>query len=280
MAFGLPAFFGRKTKSIVPPGVDVTTITDISGSMGQFAEFITSSLLYEALETALAAELIGTEPTTPNKYSFCVGGDQNDNTLLAITREIAVTGNFQVWALGSDVISQNVVYPIYNVSGSGNEDMALSTNLVSDNDREYNPLNARIIIAGSDEQSGQVNTFAPAPAYPQRYVGVHSANLTINETPGLTPQPAGTLVGFVYTTSSEGVAIYIDATTINYRDSMPTSSFIASPSKSSQTQECLDQCEATNGALYNIQFFNTADRYALLGESLGSVLGKYLYSVI
>ena len=278
MTFGLPAFFGVKARTIVPPGLDVTSITDISGSMGPYAAFITSAALYEALELALDSEGIGTLPATPNKYSFCVGGDFSTNTLPLITRNVNVNGVSQLWALGSDVTAQTVVYPAYNVGGGGNEDMALSTNLVSNNNRTYNLQNERIIISGSDEQSGQQNTFDPTPLYSQRYVGIHDAILTIQENPSLTPIPTGTLVGFVYTTASQGVAIYIDGSTINYRDSMPTSVFGAFPSGGT-TQICLDQCKNTNGALYNISYFTNSARYALLGESLGSVLGKYLYSI-
>jgi len=278
MTFGLPAFFGVKARTIVPPGLDVTSITDISGSMGPYAAFITSAALYEALELALDAEGIGTLPATPNKYSFCVGGDFFTNTLPLITRNVNVNGVSQLWALGSDVTAQTVTYPTYNVGGGNNEDMALSTNLVSNNNRAYNLQNERIIISGSDEQSGQQNTFDPTPLYPQRYVGIHDAILTIRENPSLTPIPAGTLVGFVYTTASQGVAVYIDGSTINYRDSMPTSVFGAFPSGGT-TQTCLDQCKNTNGALYNISYFTNSARFALLGESLGSVLGKYLYSI-
>lgn len=278
MTFGLPAFFGVKARTIIPPGLDVTSITDISGSMGPFADFITGAEFYEALELALDAEGIGTRPATPNKYSFCVGADASTNTLARITRNVEVSGVSQLWALGSDVTAQNVTYPTYNVSGGGNEDMARSTNLVSNNNRTYNLENERIIISGSDEQSGQPSTFDPTPLYPQRYVGVHDAALSIQENPSLTPIPAGRLVGFVYTTASQGVAIYIDGSTINYRDSMPTSVFVARPSGGT-TQICLDQCKNTNGALYNISYFTTSARYVLLGESLGSVLGKYLYSI-
>ena len=278
MTFGLPAFFGVKARTIVPPGLDVTSITDISGSMGPYASFITSAGLYEALEAALVAESIGTLPATPNKYSFCVGGDSTTNTLPLITRNVQVIGASQLWALGSDVTAQTVVYPTYNVGGGGNEDMALSTNLVSNNNRTYNLQNERIIISGSDEQSGQQTNFDPTPLYSQRYVGIHSAALSITENPSLPPTPAGTLVGFVYTTASQGVAIYIDGSTINYRDSMPTSVFNAEPVDSTE-QSCLDQCKSTNGALYDIRFFTNSARFALLGESLGSVLGKYLYSI-
>jgi len=278
MTFGLPAFFGVKARTIVPPGLDVTSITDISGSMGPYADFITSAGLYEALEAALAAESIGTLPATPNKYSFCVGGDRNTNTLPEITRNVNVNGVSQLWALGSDVTAQTVTYPTYNADGGGNEDMALSTNLVSNNNRAYNLQNERIIISGSDEQDSQLSRFDPTPLYSQRYVGIHSADLSIQENPSLTPRPAGTLVGFVYTTASQGVAIYIDGSTINYRDSMPTSVFVADPTNQT-TQICLDQCKNTNGALYDIRSFRTSALYALLGESLGNVLGKYLYSI-
>lgn len=279
MTFGLPAFFGVKARTIVPPGLDVTSITDISGSMGPYADFITSAGLYEALETALVAESIGTLPATPNKYSFCIGGDSVTNTLPRITRNVNVNGVSQLWALGSDVTAKTVTYPTYRASGGGNEDMALSTNLVSNNNRAYNLQNERIIISGSDEQSGQENRFDPTPLYSQRYVGIHSADLSIQENPSLTPIPAGILVGFVYTTVSQGVAVYIDRSTINYRDSMPTSVFVARPANNRTTQICLDQCKNTKGALYNIRFFTDSARYALLGQSLGSVLGKYLYSI-
>ena len=278
MTFGLPAFFGVKARTILPPGLDVTAITDISGSMGPFANFITTPGLYESLEAELVAEGIGALPATPNKYSFCVGGDDRYDTLSDITQNVRVSGVPQLWALGSDVTAQTVTYPTYRVGGGGNEDMALSTNLVSNNNREYNLQNERVIISGSDEQTGQKNTFDPTPLYSQRYVGIHNADLGIQENPSLPPIPAGTLVGFVYTTASQGVAIYINGSTINYRDSMPTSVFTAVPSGGT-TQICLDQCKNTNGALYNIRSFLSSSQYALLGESLGSVLGKYLYSI-
>ena len=278
MTFGLPAFFGRKARTIVPPGLDVTSITDISGSMGPYADFITSPGLYEALEAALIAEGIGTLPATPNKYSFCVGGDRITSTLDRITRNVQVSGTSQLWALGSDITAQTVAYPIYNASGADNEDMALSTNLVSNNDRTYNLENERIIISGSDEQSGQETLFDSRPDYPQRYIGIHSATLSIQENSSLPPIPSGDLVGFVYTTASQGVAIYIDGSNINYRDSMPTSVFEAESSAGTR-QDCIDQCKSTNGAVYEIRYFFNAARFTLLGESLGNVLGKYLYSI-
>ncbi len=285
MAFGLPAFFGSKARSRVPLGIDVTTITDISGSMGQYAEFITTPLLYQALETALTAENIGTAAGQTNRYSFCIGGDMDVTypPLDFIERFVEVNGNFQRWALGSDVLGLKVAYPYYDVGGAGTENMAGSTNRVSalavTNPREYILSNERIIISGSDEQDGQGNVlFDQSPGFSYRYVGIHSAILSISEAPNLPPDPGGTLVGFVYTTASQGVAVYLDGSTISYRTDMPTSTFIAAPTALT-AQICVDQCRITNGALYDIRAFNSAARYALLGESLGSVLGKYLYSV-
>ncbi len=280
MAFGLPAFFGSKARSRVPLGIDVTTITDISGSMGQYAEFITTPLLYEALETALTAENIGTAAGQTNRYSFCVGGPYLDT----IERDVRVNNNPQRWALGSDVLGLKVAYPYYDVGGAGTENMAGSTNRVSalavTNPREYILSNERIIISGSDEQDGQGNVlFDQSPGFSYRYVGIHNAVLYVDESgPGLSPDPGGLLVGFVYTTASQGVAIYLDGSTINYRTNMPTSAFAAFATGGT-TQVCVDQCRITNGAIYDIRAFNSAARYALLGESLGSVLGKYLYSV-
>jgi hypothetical protein len=283
MAFGLPAFFGGKARIVaspIPPGLDVTSITDVSGSMGAFADFITSPQLYKALETALKAQGIGTLTANLNKYSFCVGATTGREGLGIIERASSVGGKARRWVLGSEVLADVVTYPTYSVGGSGNEDMAHATNLVSNNDRDYTTRNERVIISGSDEQSGMSSFFDPAPLYPHRYVGIHSVELSINENPTLPPAPSGVLTGFVYTTASEGVAIYIDGTTVSYRNSMPTSTFIAVPSRSlGETQRCIQQCKNTKGALYNIAKFGTAAKYALLGESLGTVLGKYLYSI-
>ncbi len=283
MTFGLPAFFGVKARTIVPPGLDVTSITDISGSMGPYAEFVTSPLLYQALETALQAEGIGTLAANLNQYSFCVGATVGNEILSRIERFCFVNNTARKWVLGSDVLATAVTYPNYTATGGGTENMAYATNLVSNNNRQYTAGNERIIISGSDEQSGMSReVFDPTPLYPQRYVGIHSVELSIveNETSTLPPAPSGVLVGFVYTTASEGVAIYIDGTTVSYRNSMPTSTFTAEPARTpDQTQRCIQQCINTKGALYNIRYFTNSARYALLGESLGTVLGKYLYSI-
>lgn len=297
MAFGLPAFFGSKAATRVPLGVDVTSITDISGSMGGYVNFVTSPLLYEALEAALRAEGVGVAAGETNRYSFCIGGYDAfyKITLSDIEKFCFVNGGSQRWAPGADVLAKAVSYPTYYVGGGGYENISGATNVVSvyntsdsggtyQNPRNYILDNERIIIAGSDEQSGQRNVqFQQSVPYSYRYVGIHSAGLKIYENSTLPPKPAGTLVGFVYTTASQGVAIYLDndsnPAVINYRTEMPTIVFEATPNIGDQTQICLDQCRITNGAVYNIRAFTQAAQYALLGESLGSVLGKYLYSV-
>jgi hypothetical protein len=271
MVNGLPAFFGRKARSRVPVGIDITSITDISGSMGGYARFITSELLYEALETALQAEGIGVDAGTTNRYSFCVGADSEGQGLGSIERNVFVAGVGSTrWVLGSQVLAQQVEYPLYNVGGGGNENMAHATNLISENNRDYIEANERIVISGSDEQSGQGSTvFNPTPPIPHRYVGVHSARITL--------QNFNDPDGFVYTTASEGVAIFKSGNVLSYEFNVPVANVIASAIPGTK-QINVDQCRLTNGALFNIRAFTSAADYALLGEALGLVLGRYLYS--
>ena len=108
MAFGVPGFFGAKTRALVPPGLDVTSITDTSGSMDAYKNFITSAGLYEALETALQAESIGVLSATPNKYSFCTADYVPPPsqpipplTLDDIEKPVAVNGSKMVMIMSS-----------------------------------------------------------------------------------------------------------------------------------------------------------------------------------
>lgn len=270
MVNGLPAFFGRKARSRVPLGIDITSITDISGSMGPYADFITSPLLYESLETALQAEGIGVDAGTTNRYSFCLGATTPTQELINIEINVGVDGNPTRWALGSQVLGGQVDYPIYRASGADNENMAHATNLISESNRDYIEANERIVISGSDEQSGQGSTiFNPTPPIPHRYVGVHSANILRNGLP---------LTGFVYTTASEGVAIIKNGNALSYEFNIPVADVIVRPASTAQKQINLDQCRLTNGAIFNILEFTSDEDYALLGEALGLVLGRYLYS--
>ena len=43
------------------------------------------------------------------------------------------------------------------------------------------------------------------------------------------------------------------------------------------SEDIRQQLVSTNGAVYAVQEFQSAERLALFGESLGTVLGKYLY---
>ena len=272
----VPVFFGAKARTKKPPGIDVTSITDLSGSMQPFASFIASVATITALENALIAEGIGI--LSSNRYSFTRGGG---DTLSEIERNVIVNGVSTRWAPGANVLNSTVTVPTL-VANLGNrvEDMGLATNIVSATDRGYLSANERIIISGSDEQS-LATDFNPSPLFSYRYVGVHSVILSISEPAGPNPVPAGTLVGFVYTTNTTGVAVYIDGNTINNRADVPVANVTANADDSAgypglyTRQINVDQARLTNGAIYNINFFTSG--FQLLAQSLGSALGRFLF---
>jgi len=269
----VPVFFGAKARSKRPPGIDVTSITDLSGSMQPFASFIGSRSTIVALENALVAEQIGV--LSPNRYSFTTGGDSANNTLPEIELFTIVDGIQTRWAPGSKVLDGTAQVPSLNANQGGDtEDMGLATNLVSNNNRDYLSANQRIIIAGSDEQSGGGTLFSASPSFAYRYVGVHSVTLSITEPAGPNPIPSGQLQGFIYTTNTTGVAVYIDGNTVNNRLDVPVANITATAVLDTR-QLNVDQARITNGAIYNIQFFNNG--FETLATSLGSALGRFLF---
>jgi hypothetical protein len=272
----VPVFFGAKARTKRPPGIDVTSITDLSGSMGPFAAFISSQATIIALENALIAEGVGILST--NRYSFATGGNP-PTTLAGIERSVIVNGAAQRWATGAQILSGAAKTPSLSATaGGGTENMGLASNLVTNNDRGYLSANERIIISGSDEQSAST-AFTVSPPFPHRYVGVHRVNLSISEPAGPNPIPAGILAGFVYTTSTTGVAVYINGTTINNRGNVPVANVTATGTGGT-LQLNVDQCRITNGAVYNIGLFqgSTANlQFTTLATSLGNALGKFLF---
>lgn len=267
----VPVFFGAKARTKKPPGIDVTSITDLSGSMGPYASFISASATFVALENALLAQEIGI--LSQNRYSFASGADSANNTLASIERNVTVNGVSQRWAPGSNVLNGTATLPTLTANqGGATEDMGLAANLVSATDRQYLTGNERIIIAGSDEQS-YATAFVASPSFPYRYVGVHQVLLSITEPAGPNPMPTGTLVGFVYTTATTGAAIYVDGSTINYRLEVPVANMTATATGGTN-QINVNRAAATNGAIYDIDI-----NFAVLGESLGNVLGQYLYDI-
>lgn len=273
----VPVFFGAKARTKKPPGLDVTSVTDLSASMGPFASFITSRATIVAFENELRNQGIGL--ISPNRYSFATGSDSGRNTLNSIERAVTVNGVEQRWAEGRSFLDGTATPPTYVANLiNRTEDIGKSTNIVSETDREYFTANQRIIIGGSDEQLGNVGggatPFVASPAYPYIYVGVHDVTISISEPAGPNSVPAGTLVGFVYTTNTTGTAIYISGSTINYRTLVP----IANVSSTSGRTDAIYRQRPieTNGALYNIEFFND-NSFELLGTSLGNVLGKFLF---
>ena len=292
MVTSVPAWFGSKGRTRKPLGLDVTTITDTSNSMGPYINFITSKAVYQSLETALQSQNIGVSSQNENKYSFCVAGNSNDvkPPLSRIEKDVVISAPLfprdARWALGEEILGDDVTYPTYNLTGSEGENVTASLNTIQAEYRDYNTSNQRITIGGSD-LPGYVASIDNNPEYPSIYVGVHELIFfTLAENPNapipIPPKPSGILVGFVYTTDTLGTAIYIDGTNINYRENMPLFAINVRPRfvfPANTLQLLINQAVATNGALYDIAFFSTPERYALLAESLGSVLGKYLYSL-
>jgi len=267
----VPAFFGGKGRTRRPPGVDVTLITDLSGSMQPFASFIASLGTITALENSLVAQGVGV--LSSNRYSFTSGSGSgsNFNTLNAIERNVVVSGVSQRWAPGANVLNSTATLPTLTANQGGDtENMGRASNLVTNSNRDYLPANAQIIIAGSDEQSYET-AFSTAPVYPHRYVGVHKVTLSLTEPAGPNPVPAGTLQGFVYTTNTTGAAIYVSGSTINYRLEVPVASMTATAASGTR-QLNVNHAKTTNGAIYTIDM-----DFAQLGESLGNVLGTFLF---
>ena len=272
----VPVFFGAKARTKRPPGLDVTSITDLSGSMGPFAAFISSRATIVALENALIAQSIGVLST--NRYSFATGGTSSADTLATIELPVSVNNVNQRWATGAQVLNNTAVLPTLTADrGGATENMGIASNLVTNNNRDYLSANEKVIIAGSDEQSTGA-AFTASPPFPHRYVGVHSVNLSITEPAGPNPVPAGTLRGFVYTTSTTGVAVYINGSTINNRADVPVANVTATAASNNgfpTRQVNVDQARLTNGAIYDIRFFNTG--FELLAISLGNALGQFLF---
>lgn len=270
----VPVFFGAKARTKKPPGIDVTSITDLSGSMGPYAAFISAQATFEALENALLAQEIGI--LSSNRYSFATGGNPA-TTLPGVERNVIVNGVSQRWAPGANVLDGTATLPALTANqGDRTEDMGIAANLMTNNDRGYLTGNERIIIAGSDEQSYGA-TFTISPTYPHRYIGVHQVTLSIAEPAGPNPVPAGTLIGFVYTTATTGAAIYNNSGSLNYRLDVPVANMTATATggtTGSTLQINVDHAKTTNGAIYDIDI-----DFTLLGESLGTVLGQYLYDV-
>lgn len=267
----VPVFFGAKARTKKPPGIDVTSITDLSGSMGPYASFISDRSTFVALENALVAQGIGV--LSNNRYSFMSGGDATNNTLGEIEKDVTVDGVAQRWATGSSILDNSATLPSLSANQVSNtEDMGIASNLVTSIDRDYLTGNERIIIAGSDEQS-YATAFTVGPTYPHRYVGVHNVTLSISEPAGPNPVPAGVLIGFVYTTSTTGAAIYNNSGTLNYRLAVPVANMTATAAGGTD-QVNVDHAKTTNGAIYEIDI-----DFDLLGESLGNVLGQYLFDI-
>ena len=282
MATGVPGFFTRKYRTPIPPGVDVTFVTDVRSTSVNYLDFIADPLLFQGLEAALIAEGVGT--TENNRYSFGVGVPTGTVSVVAVEGQykVDVNGTEQRWALGSDVSADTVVYPTYTTTPGVSSNVSTSANLLFQEpfiagdpryDRDYNPLAEQILISASFGGIEPLSFDQPS-YFPYRYIALAPALLQVG-TASPNPRPPGTLVGLIYTTAAEGVAIFIDGSTIYYQTEVPTSDMFVALGVLSE--DIRQQLVSTNGAVYAVQEFQSAERLALFGESLGTVLGKYLY---
>jgi hypothetical protein len=281
-------YFGIVTDK-APPGLDVTFITDTSGSMDPYVNFVSSFSTIQSLENSLYNQGVGV--TSENKYSTCLGASTLPpfiSSLTSIEKFVVLSGQSVRWAPGSSVRASSVSWASLSGFRSNSEDMTGATYFVASGLRDYTALNERVIVSASDEQSnltlvtGALNTVT-TPSTRQRYVGIHSVNFGVSEPAGPSPIPAGTVIGFVYTTNTEGALIYSNGSQSFVRTSVPVAavSVTTAPtpfgSGDQQRPELLEFPIATNGAIYSITTASTSSGAALLLGSLGEVLGKYLY---
>lgn len=295
----VPGFFGRKARSLKPVSLDITFATDLSGSMRSFASFVSSIDTIRSLETALLDEGVGV--SSSNRYSICTGAGGIDaplgahDELLEIEVSVANSGAFKRWATGEEIASPQAYWPrLSATTGNDTEDMALAAHLIAGGSRQYNEPSLRILVSAGDLQCPYLedvidNSVAlatlTASSTAQRYVGVHNANIVLAEPASPNPAPSGQIFGFVFTTSTTGVAIYLDGTIPRYRTDVDTSKVTISYAGSTngygpspgQADEIINFTRQTNGALYKLALTNTVNGTVALGRSLGEVLGGYLY---
>lgn len=288
--FSDPDYFGVITDKR-PVGIDVTFITDTSGSMDPYVNFVSSFSSVRALELSLFGQEVGV--TSQNRYSTCLGAPTDPpfiSSLATIEKFVTLSGQSVRWAPGSSVRASSVTWP--NLSGfrGATEDMTGATYFVASGARDYVSQNERIIISASDEQSaltlvtGALNT-VQAGSTRQRYVGIHSVNFSVSEPAGPNPAPAGTVIGFVYTTNNAGVLVYTDGSQSLIRSDVPVANVTVTVKPlpfgpgDQPRPELLQFPPATNGAIYSIDIAGTASGSAILLSSLGQILGKYLYDI-
>lgn len=298
----VPVFFGAQARSIRPVAVDITFACDRSGSMSAYTAFISSLSTIQSLEQALLSENIGI--TQNNRYSITSGASGPSSsyltlsylTLSGIEYYSVISGVNQRWAPGPNIVAGNVTWPtLLADAGDSTEDMVSAAHLIATGSRNYAAGSQRIIVSAGDLQSPYLETLVStsnllatltAVATKQRYVGVHNANISISEPASPNPVPPGSLFGFVYSGNLVGTAIYLNGSTLHYREDVTISNVTVTfagtvggygPKTIQQANQILDLCRQTNGALYRLALTNTTNGTAALGVSLGQVLGKYLY---
>ncbi len=298
----VPAFFGSKGRTFKPVSLDVTFASDTSGSMSTYVGVLSQLSTIQGLELALRNQGVGIQQD--NRYSVCTGAGGIDpplgghDELSEIEKFVtSLAGTSTRWALGVDVRAGTVDWPRLSAdAGNDTEDMALAAHLIAGGSRSYQVGAERILISAGDLRCPYLedvidNSVAAAtlsdPATTQRYVGLHPVAITITEPASANPVPPGVLFGFVFTTESLGVAIYNNSEVLTYREDVDVTKVAVSSTTSTagtyapapgQADEIVAFASLTQGAIYNLTSVNTTQRTLLFAESLGDVLGSYLYA--
>lgn len=298
----VPAFFGSKGRTFKPVSLDVTFASDTSGSMSTYVSVLSRISTIQGLESSLRGQGVGIQQD--NRYSVCTGAGGIDpplgahNTLAGIEVFVGST-SLTRWATGTDIRAGSVVWPLLTATaGNDTEDMALAAHLIAGGSRDYEAAAERILISAGDLRCPYLeavidNSVAAAtlsdPATAQRYVGIHPAAITITEPASANPVPPGFVFGYVFTTASEGVAIYNNNGVLSYRQAVDnTKVAIASTTFASSTpglyaplpgqaDEIIAFAALTQGAIYDLGPIRTEADTLLFAQSLGDVLGSYLY---
>jgi hypothetical protein len=231
MVTAVPAFFGSKARTRKPAAVDVTVLFDESGSNGNFINAFKDKANILSIESALAAEGVGTE-TFLNRYS--IGGfgnglfaDTSPDKVFIDSSEIS-EANWGATDPGSELGAnfEDETGAIYAIARPGGPRGSLGAFRSKDDNI------ARIVISESTEEaSGNLRNGEQLDALmrggdSQILVFIDGPDLRFNQSRDLEPScsqlnalisagtvPSGSRVyGFVFTGQTEATVIFSPAT--------------------------------------------------------------------
>ena len=291
-AAGVPGFFGQNRRRLRPVGLDLTFVYDTSGSMNAVNNFIRQISTARRIEFALRDQLVGIQQ--PNRYS------QSEMSV-----ELSFGG--QRWVTGDQILgnlsSWNNPTAGGILTGNDEEDVTGSARAIAESDRGYRDGIQRIMLSFSDEQSGSDLDVSNAvidaltdPVDGQIFIAASGITLTISPTPAGAPGAGWEPFGLVYTTQTTGVAIYRNTSTnaveyvnVPIADTTWASggtafavdgNLILPGGSLSQLVNTPKLAYLTGGAVYAIDDMTSSAALDAFGQSIGTVLGSLLYSLL